>query len=133
MSKGLIAYPSLLELCKQQSEEKKVKLHNSYFAYQKAITVRSAVSELSLSDGQGVIKCNCTGDCKQMRCGCRSAGLACNSKCHGKQFTSSNDKDLTEQQLEEEINEQEVMEEALSSQPKAKANTQSKKEKRPNL
>ena len=35
-------------------------------------------------------------------------------KCHGKQFTCSSDKDLTEQHLEEEINEQEVMEEALS-------------------
>ena len=71
--------------------------------------------ELSLSDGQGFIKCNCSGDCKQMRCSCRSAGLACSSKCHGKQFVCSNNKDNEEKKVEEEVKEQEQMEEQIVS------------------
>lgn len=60
----------------------------------KAVTVREAVTQLSLGHGQGFIKCACKGQCKQAsRCSCRAAGIACGSKCHGKEYLCSNDKD----------------------------------------
>ena len=47
------------------------------------VSVRKAVSELSLGGGQGMVKCNCTAGCKNKRCSCRQNGILCNSRCHG--------------------------------------------------
>ena len=47
------------------------------------LSVRSAVSKLSVGHGQGFLRCNCTGDCKTKRCSCRKAEISCNSRCHG--------------------------------------------------
>jgi hypothetical protein len=50
----------------------------------KTVTVRKAISLLSLTGGQGVKKCNCrTSDCNSGRCSCKVANRQCNSKCHG--------------------------------------------------
>ena len=54
------------------------------------LSVREAITKLSVGHGQGYIKCSCTGDCKTLRCSCRSASLKCSSKCHGKSFKCSN-------------------------------------------
>lgn len=45
------------------------------------ITVREAIRELSVGRGQGVLKCNCKGNCAG-RCSCAKAGQVCNSRCH---------------------------------------------------
>jgi hypothetical protein len=47
------------------------------------IGLRSAVRELSIGGGQGMVKCDCTGACANKRCGCKKNNLLCNSKCHG--------------------------------------------------
>jgi hypothetical protein len=50
----------------------------------KTVSVRQAISLLSLAGGQGVKKCNCrTSDCNSGRCSCKVANRQCNSKCHG--------------------------------------------------
>ena len=106
--------------------EPRPKIQCCYVQDMNSITVRAAVAELSLSDGQGFIKCNCSGDCKQMRCSCRSAGLACSSKCHGKQFVCSNNKDHEENKVEEELKEQDQME-IVSTQEIVKTGSKKRK------
>jgi hypothetical protein len=49
----------------------------------KALSVRQAVNELSIGGGQGMVKCNCTGQCLTNRCSCKKSQLLCNSRCHG--------------------------------------------------
>ena len=66
------------------------------------VTVREAVKEVSVGHGQGFIRCACSGTCKQAsRCSCRAAGLACSSKCHGKEFECSNNTDISKEKNEE--------------------------------
>ncbi|CAF0900363.1 unnamed protein product [Brachionus calyciflorus] len=45
--------------------------------------IRQAVNELSIGGGQGMVKCNCTGQCMTNRCTCKKSNLLCNSRCHG--------------------------------------------------
>jgi hypothetical protein len=50
------------------------------------VSVRQAITAISIAGGQGMKKCNCrTGKCNGGRCGCNSEGRKCNSKCHGGQ------------------------------------------------
>ena len=47
--------------------------------------MRQAVNTLSVSGGQGFVKCGCKkGDCgtQSHLCTCRRLGVLCNSKCH---------------------------------------------------
>jgi hypothetical protein len=46
------------------------------------ITLRQASTAESLVGGQGMVKCNCTSQCKTKLCSCLKAGLLCNSRCH---------------------------------------------------
>ncbi|XP_071137214.1 uncharacterized protein [Mytilus edulis] len=48
------------------------------------ISFRQAVKLSSICDGQGFLKCGCSGKnrCEQNRCACRKAGQLCNSRCH---------------------------------------------------
>lgn len=48
------------------------------------ISFRQAVKLSSICDGQGFMKCGCSGKnrCEQNRCACRKAGQMCNSRCH---------------------------------------------------
>ena len=46
-------------------------------------SVREAVTLLSVSGGQGMLRCNCTYACANNHCSCRKNSLLCNSKCHG--------------------------------------------------
>jgi hypothetical protein len=50
------------------------------------ITLRQAVSDASICDGQGFIKCGCSASgksiCNTERCLCRKNGLMCNNRCH---------------------------------------------------
>jgi hypothetical protein len=46
-------------------------------------SVRTAVQQLSTFGGQGFIRCSCIATkCKNNKCKCRSAKVACNSRCH---------------------------------------------------
>jgi hypothetical protein len=47
------------------------------------ISVRTTVREMSQGNGQGVIKCSCTGNCKTNKCECKMLELLCKSACHG--------------------------------------------------
>ena len=46
------------------------------------VSLRTAARQESIGGGQGVFKCNCTGNCITKRCKCYKAGLKCNSRCH---------------------------------------------------
>ena len=46
------------------------------------VGIREAIRVLSIGGGQGMLKCECKLQC-QKRCKCKSAGLLCNSRCHG--------------------------------------------------
>ena len=46
-------------------------------------SVREAVKLLSVGGGQGMLKCNCSGQCDSNRCSCKKNNLICNSRCHG--------------------------------------------------
>ena len=50
----------------------------------KEISLRSAARLESIGGGQGIFKCNCTGNCITNRCKCHKAGMKCNSRCHNK-------------------------------------------------
>jgi len=54
----------------------KIKIRNRY---------HQAVSQLSLTGGQGLIRCDCLKKCITNRCKCRSKNILCNSRCHGSQ------------------------------------------------
>lgn len=49
------------------------------------IGIRQAVSQLSLTGGQGLIRCDCMKKCITNRCKCRSKNVLCNSRCHNSQ------------------------------------------------
>jgi len=46
------------------------------------IGICQAVSQLSLTGGQGLIRCDCLKKCITNRCKCRSKNVLCNSRCH---------------------------------------------------
>ena len=48
------------------------------------VSLRSAVVQTSLCNGQGFVKCNCSGPkrCQTKKCSCFKARLQCNSRCH---------------------------------------------------
>ena len=48
----------------------------------KKVSVREAASEIDIGGGQGMLKCNCCGECANNRCSCKKAALKCNSRCH---------------------------------------------------
>ena len=48
---------------------------------EKTLSVRSAVAENSVANGQGFISCNCKKGCSA-RCKCKKNNLLCNSRCH---------------------------------------------------
>ncbi len=46
------------------------------------ITEREAARFVSFVGGQGIIHCNCRGQCTTNSCVCRKAGRLCSSRCH---------------------------------------------------
>jgi hypothetical protein len=46
------------------------------------ITEREAARFVSLVGGQGIIHCNCRGECTTNSCKCKKAGRLCSSCCH---------------------------------------------------
>jgi hypothetical protein len=48
----------------------------------KEMSLREAATSEAMGKGQGFVKCNCVMGC-QGKCKCFSAGLKCNSRCHG--------------------------------------------------
>ena len=45
------------------------------------ISVRGIARADSVAGGQGVVHCNCHGDCATVRCSCYRAERVCNSRC----------------------------------------------------
>ncbi|KAF0702605.1 KRAB-A domain-containing protein 2-like, partial [Aphis craccivora] len=45
-------------------------------------SIRQAVAQLSLSGGQGFLRCDCQQKCTTKKCKCRQSNLLCNSRCH---------------------------------------------------
>ena len=43
---------------------------------------RASSNALSLVGGQGMVRCNCLGNCLQGKCRCLRAERRCNSRCH---------------------------------------------------
>ena len=46
------------------------------------ITEREAARHVSSVGGQGMVKCNCKGECTSNSCACKKAGRLCSSRCH---------------------------------------------------
>ena len=46
----------------------------------KKLSVRAAASDVDICDG--LLKCNCLGECLNKRCQCLKSNLKCNSRCH---------------------------------------------------
>ena len=59
-------------------------LEDAYLNWQglPKISEREAARHVSSVGGQGVIKCNCKGDCMSNSCACKKAGRVCSSRCH---------------------------------------------------
>ena len=47
-----------------------------------SITEREAARHVSSVGGQGMVKCNCKGECMSNSCACKKAGRLCSSRCH---------------------------------------------------
>ena len=74
------------------------------------LSLREAVSKLSIGTGQGYVKCGCTNNakCSTQRCSCKQAKIACSFKSHGKSPDSNcvNNEDFykkSAKNVEEEI------------------------------
>ena len=61
-------------------------------------SLREIVRFPSVTGGQGVLKCDCTGGCKTNRRKCKLAKVICNSRCHHS-GTSDNKKLIAETYL----------------------------------
>jgi len=57
------------------------------------ITEREAARFASSVGGQGMIKCNCKGDCSTNSCACKKAGRICSSRCHRNSKCCKNNSD----------------------------------------
>ena len=58
------------------------KVLNVKIKLDKALSVREAASEIDIGGGQGMLKCNCKGECANRVCTCKKNNLLCNSRCH---------------------------------------------------
>ena len=57
------------------------------------ITEREAARFVSSVGGQGMVKCNCKGDCITNSCACKKAGRICSSCCHRNSKCCKNNSD----------------------------------------
>ena len=57
----------------------------------RVVPLRTAAKEESMGGGQGVPKCNCTGNCLKARCSCKKESRRCNSRCHNKRSCANVD------------------------------------------
>ena len=57
----------------------------------RVVPLRTAAKEESMGGGQGVPKCNCTGNCLNARCSCKKESRRCNSRCHNKRSCANVD------------------------------------------
>lgn len=48
----------------------------------RVLSARATSNASSLVGGQGMVRCNCLGNCLQGKCKCLKAGRLCNSRCH---------------------------------------------------
>ncbi len=44
--------------------------------------LRTHARSVSMTGGQGMTRCSCTGKCDTRSCSCKKAGRECNSRCH---------------------------------------------------
>ena len=55
------------------------------------ISIRQGVKNVSLTGGQGMVKCSCKkATCKTNKCACYRANRKCNSRCHAKNANCKN-------------------------------------------
>ena len=59
-----------------------VVLKDEQGAWKPSYPVRTHANAVSMTGGQGMTRCSCTGKCTIKHCSCRRAGRECNSRCH---------------------------------------------------
>ena len=59
-------------------------LKNDQGAWKASYPVRTHANAVSMTGGQGMTRCSCTGKCNTKHCSCKRAGRECNSRCHQK-------------------------------------------------
>ena len=57
------------------------------------ISVRQGLKQVSITGGQGYVKCQCKGTCATAKCACFKAERKCNSRCHKSNATCCNHDD----------------------------------------
>jgi ribosomal protein S17 len=85
-----------LRLVPEASNNRKVMdLEDAYKDWQglPKITEREAARFISSVGGQGMVKCNCKGDCNTTSCACKKAGRLCSSRCHRNSKCCKNNSD----------------------------------------
>ena len=60
------------------------------FDLSKQVCVQQAAGLVYISGGQGMLECNCQGDCSRRICTCRNHKVLCNSRCHAKNTSCLN-------------------------------------------
>ena len=67
------------------NNRKVMELEDAYLHWQglPKITEREAARFVSSVGGQGMIKCDCKGDCSTNSCACKKAGRICSSRATG--------------------------------------------------
>jgi len=77
------------------NNRKVMELEDAYLHWQglPKITEREAARFVSSVGGQGMIKCNCKGDCSTNSCACKKAGRICSSRCHRNSKCCKNNSD----------------------------------------
>jgi hypothetical protein len=88
-------FHSLRVVPKASNNREVMDLKDAYIHWQglPKITETEAAHFVSSVGGQGMVKCNCKGDCTTNSCACKKAGRLCSSRCHRNSKCCKNNSD----------------------------------------
>jgi hypothetical protein len=95
------AYHTLRVVPKTQNNRILMELDDAFTHWQglPTITEQEAACFISSVGGQGMVKCNCKGDCTSNSCACNKAGRLCSSCCHRNSKCCKNNSELVDNVL----------------------------------
>jgi hypothetical protein len=77
-------------LARNTFEKLKSNHFDLHFVLDKSLSIRQAVNQISIGGGQGVLRCDCKGNCSRKICKCFKHELKCNSRCHASNSKCAN-------------------------------------------
>ncbi len=99
VKQGLLYRAYIFHSCrvvpKVSNNREGIDLKDAYIHWQglPKITKREATCFVLSVGGQGMVKCNCKGDCTTNSCVCKKAGRPCSSSCHRNSKCCKNNSD----------------------------------------